>query len=314
MANPHTNQLAERVSKQRPSQRVRSMQRKGREIGTGQLVIGYTLAGVLALTALWFFQAPPDAEEAGASTLMQEAAVATPAAAAEQSPIEFCVETLTTADQLLAGIPDMQAVFLKQERLEGVLGELNRVELKVRHEPLSAYMKWQTKPAGREVLWQANANDGMLLVQAGGWQKMLLPVLKIDPNGDQAMAASRYPISQIGIWNMTARLLKSATAGLKDDELETKVDEVLAQGDRLCHRFTLTHPEKTASAAYHKLVIYVDQELKVPVGCELYDWPTAEGKPVLLESYLYIGLKLDVGLTDKDFDQANPAYEFVAKE
>ena len=49
-----------------------------------------------------------------------------------------------------------------------------------------------------------------------------------------------------------------------------------------------------------------DDELQIPIRYESYDWPQKEGgQPVLLEEYTYTDLKVNVGLTDKDFDPDN---------
>lgn len=53
----------------------------------------------------------------------------------------------------------------------------------------------------------------------------------------------------------------------------------------------------------HKALIYFDDELKVPIWYESYDFPVKEGgKPALLEEYTYLNVKMNNGFTDKDFD------------
>ena len=48
-----------------------------------------------------------------------------------------------------------------------------------------------------------------------------------------------------------------------------------------------------------------------PTSEAAYDWPeSAGGEPVLLEAYTFRNIKVIVGLTDLDFDPANPAYHF----
>jgi hypothetical protein len=57
--------------------------------------------------------------------------------------------------------------------------------------------------------------------------------------------------------------------------------------------------------------IWLDREWNVPVRFESWEWPEAAGaEPVLLEQYSYLQLKFDQGLTDRDFDPANPDYDF----
>ena len=42
-----------------------------------------------------------------------------------------------------------------------------------------------------------------------------------------------------------------------------------------------------------------------------YHWPAAEkAAPPVMEEYTYVNVKVNVGLTDKDFDPENPEYKF----
>ena len=57
--------------------------------------------------------------------------------------------------------------------------------------------------------------------------------------------------------------------------------------------------------------IYIDDERMIPIKYASFSWPKAPGgTPVLLEEYTYLDLAFNVGLTDLDFDQKNPAYKF----
>ena len=63
------------------------------------------------------------------------------------------------------------------------------------------------------------------------------------------------------------------------------------------------HPVKRPHFDFHIATIFIDHELNVPIRYASYSWPTEEGgEPVLLEEYTYLDVKLNVGLTDADFD------------
>ena len=82
-------------------------------------------------------------------------------------------------------------------------------------------------------------------------------------------------------------------------------------GDRPCTMIESTHPHREPGFLFHKVRLYIDHELGLPVRFEAYDWPRhASGPDVLLEEYAYIDLKLNVGLTDHDFDPNNRGYSF----
>ena len=54
-----------------------------------------------------------------------------------------------------------------------------------------------------------------------------------------------------------------------------------------------------------RAVTYTDAKTKLLVKLEIYDWSNT-----LYESYEFKDIKLNVGLTDKDFDPKNPTYNF----
>ena len=73
----------------------------------------------------------------------------------------------------------------------------------------------------------------------------------------------------------------------------------------------MVYPEYRKNLTFHLARIFVDDQLDVPVRYAAYWWPKNEGgAPQLLEEYTYTDLKLNVGLTDQDFDRANPEYQF----
>jgi hypothetical protein len=57
--------------------------------------------------------------------------------------------------------------------------------------------------------------------------------------------------------------------------------------------------------------VFMDDEWKIPVRYAAYGWPNkAGGEMDVIEEYTYQNIKINVGLTDKDFDVANSDYNF----
>lgn len=224
----------------------------------------------------------------------------------------FCLLTLEDAQRKLDTVDDLTAVFHKMERIDGAVQELNVMDLKVRRQPLSVYMRWQTPHDGREIIWQEDAHDGQIVVHAGGWRRKLVPMLKIDPYGERAMEYNRRPVTQVGLWNFNARLLENLHDALKYDGVQVWMTQDRQIGARPCYCFHVQHPAAIAGLEYHKMLMYVDKELGLPVACEIYGWPSPEAPDALPleESYAFCDVQLNVGLGDLDFDPANPAYEY----
>lgn len=227
-----------------------------------------------------------------------------------------CRTLLAEAEQKLDSVPAMSAVFQKQERIDGVLQPVNVMDLKVRREPLSIYMKWRTPDEGQEIIWRDGAFDGKILVCPAGWKRKVMRTVKIDPTSDQAMAVSKRPVTNAGIWNFASRLRHTV-----DEELmrDPAIEVTLTSGDEIsgrpCDRFTFAHPGPAVDGEFQKMLIYVDRTLAVPVACEHYRW-AAEGDQFVgrvEESYLFRDLDLTAAHADVDFDERNPAYEFTKK-
>ncbi len=75
--------------------------------------------------------------------------------------------------------------------------------------------------------------------------------------------------------------------------------------------FQVTMPTKQPELDFHQAQVFIDDELNVPIRYIAYDWPIREGAPLqVLEEYNYLNMKVNVGLTDDDFNPNNKAYGF----
>lgn len=226
--------------------------------------------------------------------------------------IDFCRLLLQSSEASLAQVNDLTAVFQKLERIDGELQELNVMDLKVRHQPLSVYLRWHEPYSGREIVWQEGRDENQVSVHAGGWRRRIVPLLRVDPYSEQAREYSRRPVTQIGLWNFNRRMLSYVDQGCENPNIEVTMTQNVRLTERQCYRFSFVHPEPFSTLEFHRVNIYIDKALQVPVGCELFAFPSpdAPDTPVLEESYAFGNLQLGVGLSDIDFSIENPEYEF----
>ena len=128
------------------------------------------------------------------------------------------------------------------------------------------------------------------------------------------MFGQRYPITELGILNLTKRLIEVGEHDKQFGECYVWRNDDAKVGDRPCILVTVMHPERRSGFIFHIARIFIDKELMVPLHYEAYDWPANPGEtPPLLERYTYTNLKLNPGLTDADFDPRNPEYNFGLK-
>lgn len=212
-------------------------------------------------------------------------------------------------------IKDYSCVLVKHEQFNGELIPKEHIFLKIRHEPLSIYMYFQgpEEVKGRECLYVAGQNNNKMIAhEASG---LITMTVHLDPTGYLAMRGQRYPITEVGIKNLAVRLIDVAQHDLQFGECEVKFRDgnvKLSKNEkRDCTIIEVLHPNPKKHFRFHLARIAIDNELQIPIHYEAYLWPTKPGgKMVLDETYTYTKIKVNQGLTDRDFDPENPDYNF----
>lgn len=204
-----------------------------------------------------------------------------------------------------ANIQDYSAVMTKLERIDGKLGEPQHIEVKVRHQPFSVYMKFITPKTGQEALYVENQNNGKLVAMGSGFLRKF-GKQELGPTHAWAMKGQLYPITMTGMRNLTTELLKIAEEDVKYGECEVRyADSTINQ--RPCTMIEARHPIPRRNFRFNVARIFIDNEMRIPVAYEAYLWPATEGgAPELAERYIYTDIKLNNGYTDADFDKNNP--------
>ncbi len=218
-------------------------------------------------------------------------------------------------------VRDYTCVLVKRERIDGKMRVPERILAKVRHEqvedgevvsPFSVYMKFEAPDSmrGREILFVSGRNDDKFLVRKGSGRLAFLTV-SLKPTSMLAMSGNRYPITEFGIKRLAERMIELGNHDLGYQECEVVIHNDIDMSDRICTSIEVMHPVRRQHFEYHLARIYIDNESQVPIRFESYDWPESEfDAPVLKEEYTYREMKLNVGLTDADFERTNPAYGF----
>jgi hypothetical protein len=226
---------------------------------------------------------------------------------------------LRWATQGLPGIEsihDYTGTLIKRERIGATLAEEQYLAIKVRHKPFSVYLNFLKPVAlkGQECIYIDGQNGGKMWAHTTGIKDTLVGTVSLEPDSNLAMAGQRYPLTQIGILNLTRRLIEVASEDVKYGECEVKYFKGAKINDRVCTCTQVVHPVPRKNFLFNVARIFVDDQLNIPIRYEAYDWPKAAGgPPELIEEYTYVNMKLNVGLTDADFDITNPAYHFHKK-
>jgi len=221
-------------------------------------------------------------------------------------------------------VSDYTAVLIKRERIDGVLGQHEFISAKIRNrklsngsivQPLSVYLNF-LKPSsiqGREVIYVENQNDGNIVAHEGGFRGKFLPTLTLPPTGMLAMRGQRYPMTEIGVENLIVKLIERGEQARKFPDVKCDFRTNARLKDRVCTVLEVTQPTKHPDLEFYKAQIFIDDELNIPIRYIAYDWPSRQGDQLqVLEEYNYLDMKVNVGLTDTDFDPNNPDYDFYS--
>lgn len=197
--------------------------------------------------------------------------------------------------------------FQRQEWVDGKQQPQHLMSIKFR-KPMEIYIHWIGDTyKGRELLYKRGWNDGNMMVKPGP----MLPTLSLDPNGRIAKRGSRHGIEMIDLSNV-AKLILSQT-----DRLEASATlsatfsdggaQVINGEPSWCTSIGLPKDKDPALYAYR-----VDMCLSEASGLltRLRSWDMDDGQLRQVADYEFRQVNLSPGLTDSDFDNDNPAYNF----
>ena len=214
---------------------------------------------------------------------------------------------LSQGKLLLEKTSDYSAQFKRQERIGGDLLDPQAMNLKVRHEPFSLYMKWTEGDKGRQLIYVQGQNENKVLVQIGGMAGRLTGALAMSPDDHRILAESRYPATSAGLLELTKIILSHHEANLqRGTGVISEIRDGESFDNRPCFLTTLVYENPTVNADYYKSLILIDKELHVPVNVQNFTWingqaPATEDEESLIESYSYTGLQINMQLSDNDF-------------
>jgi hypothetical protein len=191
---------------------------------------------------------------------------------------------------------------VRQERVNGTLQAEQTGEIRVRTSPFAIDVKMvlPKTASGWETAYMAGRKTDFIRYRPNGTSSMQF--LKLDD--PKALANTRHSILDTGLGAILARAEKMVEV---EKKARNPVQIVVAEykfEDKPCMRYDI-YCEKPHTLRYaHRAVLYVDKETKLPVRWEAYDSPkSADPTGELLESYSFVNLKFNVGLSDSNFDK-----------
>ena len=225
-------------------------------------------------------------------------------------PLAPAIETARRGRAALRSVRDYTTTFSKRELLAGRV-KSQSMEMKFREQPFSVYFNFRGgAEAGREALYVEGQNGNKLLVHEDG-VKAIAGTIPFAPTHPTVMAENRYPITKVGISHMLETVIAQWEGETKYGEVDVKFYPDASLGNVSCIAYESTHPTPRREFRFHLTRLYFDKQTNYPIRVEQYDWPSGGAKePPLVEEYTYSNLRVNVGLSDADFDRRNRSYRF----
>lgn len=224
-------------------------------------------------------------------------------------PLVPALKMGTDSLMALESVRDYTATFVKREKI-GKKTIDARMQVKVRENPFSVYLKFANPSAGREAIYVQGQNDGRIQVHDVGFAS-LAGTVSLDPTGSYAMADNRYPVTMIGMRNLVAQMLEQWLEETKLSGMSVNYYPNAKIGATSCRAVETSHRTPAPGVKFQLSRLYVDAETGYPIRVQQYEFPGRNDKePVLAEDYLYTDIQTNIGLSDMDFSVKNPKYNF----
>lgn len=211
-------------------------------------------------------------------------------------------ELLKSSLAAYSRVNDYSCVFHKKELVKGKIKEVRNLQFKFR-KPASFYLKYTDGDyAGLEAIYADGKYDNKLEVHLGGFFGFFR--IAVDPRGSLAMKNNRHPIMDAGIGQILYLMDKNYQQAKNDPKSFITLEGETQLNGRKARQVKAIFSK--GGGYYGKTVlIMIDKETALPVKITVHGWDNE-----FLEEYQYDGVRLNVGLTDMDFDVKNPEYRF----
>ena len=205
---------------------------------------------------------------------------------------------LSAARTALRGLHDYEVTLETSERIGDELFPRRVMAVKVRHAPFSVFIETLEPPSekGQRVWYDESWNHAEILAETPGFLGALVGRLSLDPEGDLALKNRRHPITSTGLLRLVELVDEvfvpelARARSIRARETEFVVGgRVLRLVDALVPRELPDPPLLYRFGFDSGLLTYYGLAELFPDGA------------AVVEEYLYLDLRKNLGLTDTDF-------------
>jgi hypothetical protein len=227
-----------------------------------------------------------------------------------EHPLLPAIEIAEHSLEALQSVGDYEATLTRQERIQGKLVR-GTVHLRLREKPFSIYLKMGEESGGREILYIQGRNSNQMLTREGSGLKSLVGTVSMPIDAAEAMHDTRYPVTHVGMRKMLEAIIAQWKEESRYGEVDVSFYPNARLGGKSCKVIETVHPQPRRQFRFHLTRVYIDSSTRLPIRFEQHGFPLMPGgRAQLEEEYTYSDIRTNVGLTDRDFSTANPAYNF----
>lgn len=211
-------------------------------------------------------------------------------------------------------VTDYECVMVKQELLPTGMSKEQEIKVKFRHEPYSVYMEWRRNQdqAARVIYVKGRWTDStaedpndreLAVAQPGVIARIFVKSAKRPIHGQLARMASRRCIDEFGFQKTLDRLITVCEMAKSKNDLTLAFHGESQFDDRPVWVIRRRLPYDGEGGDYPDRIaeILIDKEYRVPVA--IYCYSEIDRHPRnLIAKYEYRSIRMQVGLTDKDFE------------
>ena len=186
----------------------------------------------------------------------------------EADPIARARQVIADCKARYEKVEDYTCTFFKRERIDGKLYTPHIMTVKARTEPSSLYFKFIQPNAGREAIFVKGKNNNKIIAHDVGLGRVIAGTMHLDPDGGMAMEENRHPVTEAGLGSMIDTVKERWDHELNPGESVLLFHPKAKVGDRPCVMVETIHPKPGPSFLFHKVKLYVDRELGLPIRFE----------------------------------------------
>lgn len=221
--------------------------------------------------------------------------------------VEEVQEILAKAQESYDKLQDYTAIIHKEEFKDGERKKDEYTIIKFQ-KPFKVYLKWLSgKNKGSQLLFVDGKYNNKMIIRKGGGLLKMFGTMEMDPDGFWLKKFTKHSIWDVGFKGIIERSRKQFLTAMENNHIAAAQCTIAEINGRPAHKVVMVlAPEGKDNGYYCRSgILYFDAETHLPIKSTFWLW-----EDDVAEVLTFTEVKLNVGLTEADFDRYNKEYHF----